>query len=374
MGRNQVQGVLLEELQGVMAFPGRNILADDRPFGIIGIEALEARISEATGRRAEPDAAVRLPDDAFHRDEAGAAGIDAGEAAGAVDGVHDVCSALHPLGVASPFFRELPLAQHGLEWVFPPACLAHPLDDGTAVLVEGTVEQTAANLGPDAAAYRRLVGPLVAGWQSNPLCLQPQPRPRPRSRCGRPVADLAAWQRCRVHFMRNLLAKIPHRDQAAVAAAARLIFDQPSLPSAQIQLHLLGDRLGRAYPEAAKLLETAREIYSQRDDKIGGMTFLPAFDAQYDQMPYEEIGGGDAPAPPPPPRSEPVEASRTGGQMGSGAARSEQPLWGWPAATSSSFASSSSARSTSFPLARWRKSMRMAVSCDPTSTLPTRSG
>ena len=79
--------------------------------------------------------------------------------------VHDVCSALHPLGVASPFFRELPLAQHGLEWIFPTACLAHPLDDGTAVLVEGTVEQTAANLGPDAAAYRRLVGPLVAGWQ-----------------------------------------------------------------------------------------------------------------------------------------------------------------------------------------------------------------
>jgi phytoene dehydrogenase-like protein len=79
--------------------------------------------------------------------------------------VHDICSALHPLGVASPFFRDLPLAQHGLEWVFPPACLAHPLDDGTAVLVEGSVEATAANLGPDAAAYRRLMGPLVAGWQ-----------------------------------------------------------------------------------------------------------------------------------------------------------------------------------------------------------------
>jgi phytoene dehydrogenase-like protein len=79
--------------------------------------------------------------------------------------MHDVCSALHPLGVASPFFRDLPLAQHGLEWVYPPASLAHPLDDGTAVMVEGTVEQTAANLGPDAGAYRRLMEPLVAGWQ-----------------------------------------------------------------------------------------------------------------------------------------------------------------------------------------------------------------
>jgi len=79
--------------------------------------------------------------------------------------VHDICSALHPLGVASPFFRDLPLARYGLEWVFPPACLAHPLDDGTAVLVEGSVDATAANLGPDAARYRRLMGPLVAGWQ-----------------------------------------------------------------------------------------------------------------------------------------------------------------------------------------------------------------
>jgi phytoene dehydrogenase-like protein len=79
--------------------------------------------------------------------------------------VHDICSALHPLGVASPFFRDLPLAQYGLDWIFPSASLAHPLDDGTAVLVEGTAEETAANLGRDAAAYRRLMGPLVANWQ-----------------------------------------------------------------------------------------------------------------------------------------------------------------------------------------------------------------
>jgi phytoene dehydrogenase-like protein len=79
--------------------------------------------------------------------------------------VHDICSALHPLGVASPFFRDLPLDQYGLEWVYPTASLAHPLDDGTAVMLEGTVAETAANLGPDAAAYRRLMGPLVDGWQ-----------------------------------------------------------------------------------------------------------------------------------------------------------------------------------------------------------------
>src|SRR5215470_2575388 len=47
---------------------------------------------------------------------------------------HDVCSAIHPLGVASPFFRTLPLAEYGVEWVYPPAPLAHPLDDGAAIL------------------------------------------------------------------------------------------------------------------------------------------------------------------------------------------------------------------------------------------------
>jgi phytoene dehydrogenase-like protein len=79
--------------------------------------------------------------------------------------VHDVCSALHPLGVASPFFRDLPLSEYGLGWIFPPASVAHPLDDGTAVLVHGTVEETGTNLGTDAAAYCRLMGTLVAGWQ-----------------------------------------------------------------------------------------------------------------------------------------------------------------------------------------------------------------
>src|SRR5512140_4042432 len=54
--------------------------------------------------------------------------------------LHDVCSAIHPLGVASPFFKTLPLEQHGLEWIYPPAELAHQLDDGTASLVYLSLE------------------------------------------------------------------------------------------------------------------------------------------------------------------------------------------------------------------------------------------
>ena len=74
---------------------------------------------------------------------------------------HDVCSGIHPMGAFSPFFRQLPLAEHGLEWIHPEIPLAHPLDDGTAVLVHRSVDQTAENLAPDGRAYRRLMSPLV---------------------------------------------------------------------------------------------------------------------------------------------------------------------------------------------------------------------
>ncbi len=93
--------------------------------------------------------------------------------------VHDVCSAIHPLAKASPFFRELPLDEHGLELVDPPAPLAHPLDDGTAVMLERSVEETAAGLGPDADAYRKLMAPLVErGGQLEPFLLGRSPIPR----------------------------------------------------------------------------------------------------------------------------------------------------------------------------------------------------
>ena len=78
--------------------------------------------------------------------------------------LHDICSAIHPLGVGSPFFRHLPLAEHGLEWIFPPASMAHPFEDGTAAVLERSVEATMERLGTDGPAYHRLMAPLVAAW------------------------------------------------------------------------------------------------------------------------------------------------------------------------------------------------------------------
>jgi phytoene dehydrogenase-like protein len=79
--------------------------------------------------------------------------------------VHDVCSTVYAMVVCSPFLRELPFDKHGLEWVFPPAPLAHPLDDGSAVVLHHSVDETARSLGADGDAYRRLMGDLVLRWQ-----------------------------------------------------------------------------------------------------------------------------------------------------------------------------------------------------------------
>jgi len=93
---------------------------------------------------------------------------------------HDICSAIHPLGLASPFFRDLPLAEFGLEWIAPPTALAHPLDDGRTAVLTRSLEETAASLGEDGHAYQKLMEPLAKSWQAilgdilGPLPLPPK--------------------------------------------------------------------------------------------------------------------------------------------------------------------------------------------------------
>ena len=101
--------------------------------------------------------------------------------------VHDVCSSIHPLGVGSPFFRELEL---DVEWIHPDVPAAHPFDDGSALLLERDLDATAERLDRDERAYRRLVGPLVAGWHEiervliGPLPVSPRAALDLRSRLG----------------------------------------------------------------------------------------------------------------------------------------------------------------------------------------------
>jgi phytoene dehydrogenase-like protein len=89
---------------------------------------------------------------------------------------HDFGSAVYPLAVGSPFFSSLPLIDRGLEWIHSPAPLAHPLDDGTAVVLERDLGETKTSLGLDGAAWERLMRPFVDRWSEfAPEVLRPVP-------------------------------------------------------------------------------------------------------------------------------------------------------------------------------------------------------
>lgn len=78
--------------------------------------------------------------------------------------MHDVCSAIHPLAVESPFFKSLNLEKFGLEWIHPHVPLAHPFDDGAAVVLDRSIDITSEGLGSDAKAYKNLMQSLVKNW------------------------------------------------------------------------------------------------------------------------------------------------------------------------------------------------------------------
>ena len=112
--------------------------------------------------------------------------------------VHDVCSAIHPLGVASPAMAALPLADHGLRWLHPQVAIGHPLDDGRAGVVLRDLNTTAQGLGRDAASWRTHIGGLADRWDSlSPMLMKPLlqlPRhPVTLARFGIPALAPATW-------------------------------------------------------------------------------------------------------------------------------------------------------------------------------------
>jgi phytoene dehydrogenase-like protein len=89
---------------------------------------------------------------------------------------HDFGSAVYPLGAGSPFFSSLPLTDHGLEWIHSPAALAHPLDDGTVVMLERDLDENKDSLGIDGPVWDKLMRPFVERWtEFAPEVLRPVP-------------------------------------------------------------------------------------------------------------------------------------------------------------------------------------------------------
>lgn len=161
---------------------------------------------------------------------------------------HDICSAIHPLGLGSPFFRELPLADFGLTWLQPPIPVAHPLDDGTAVALHRSFEATAASLGRDGRTWQRLFEPIADTWEKlAPLLLGPFPMPSQPIALAQlgvraiwPAAGLANW------LFREERAKALF---AGLAAHAILPLEQPLTAAFGLMLGALGHVVGWPLPQ-----------------------------------------------------------------------------------------------------------------------------
>jgi phytoene dehydrogenase-like protein len=159
---------------------------------------------------------------------------------------HDICSAVHPMAVSSPFFQSLPLHEHGLEFIQPPVAAAHPFDDGTAAALIGTVEETARRLGADEATYRALFEPLTARWPGlapdvlGPLRLPKHPLDY--ARFGLNALPSAAWgaRRFRTEAARGLWA--------GMAAHAIQPFSNLTTSAIALVLSAAGHRYGWPLP------------------------------------------------------------------------------------------------------------------------------
>jgi phytoene dehydrogenase-like protein len=161
---------------------------------------------------------------------------------------HDLCSAIHPLGLASPFLRTLPLADYGLTWIQPELPVAHPLDDGTAVALHRSLEAMGDSIGRDGGRWRQLFAPLVEHWeQLAPMLLSPLPLPRSPLALAQmgvrafwPAAGLARWifaeERARALF-------------AGLAGHSILPLEQIMTASFGLVLGILGHAVGWPLPQ-----------------------------------------------------------------------------------------------------------------------------
>ncbi len=156
---------------------------------------------------------------------------------------HDICSAVYPLAVGSPFFRSLPLAQHGLEWIHPAAPLAHPLDDGTAVMLERSINETTTHLASDGRAYKRLMTSFVDHWDGLDSDLLAPPR-MPRHPLVLARFGLHAIRSARRLAERNFGGQRARALFAGLAAHSMLPLEHPASAAFGLVLGITGHALG----------------------------------------------------------------------------------------------------------------------------------
>jgi len=186
--------------------------------------------------------------------------------------VHDICSAVHPLAAASPFFRTVPLERLGFEWIQPDIPLAHPLDDGSAAALYKKVDFTAEQLGGDSRAYRRLMAPLARNWEDlaieflQPMLHLPQ-HPITLTRFGIPAVSPATL------LAKYLFKREPARALfAGIAAHSFLPLEAPVSSAFALVLGLAGHAVGWPIPRGgSQQISNALATYLR---ELGGVIEL----------------------------------------------------------------------------------------------------
>ena len=164
--------------------------------------------------------------------------------------VHDVCSAIYPLAVGSPFLSRLPLERHGLRWIQPPYPLAHPFDDGTAAVLARGFEETGESLDhpADARAWERLFRPFTESWEElAPDLLAPFHWPRhPFKMAGFGLLGLRSAMSLVQSRFKGFRARALF---AGIAAHSFLPMEQPPTAAAGLMLGVAGHAVGWPQPE-----------------------------------------------------------------------------------------------------------------------------
>ena len=220
--------------------------------------------------------------------------------------VHDVCAAVHALGVSAPPLSLDTLGEHGLRWVWPEIPLAHPLDGGRAGVLHRSVDDTAAGLGPDGRAWQRLFRPLVENWPKllpqllGPVISAPR-HPLAMARFGLHAVQPASW-----------VSRRFEGDEAAAlfgGCAAHAILPLTRPLTAAFGLMLAGSAHADGWPVAAGGSQAVADALAARLRQLGGevrtgvrvrsLADLPAHDiALFDTNPAQlaSIAGDALPA------------------------------------------------------------------------------
>jgi len=204
--------------------------------------------------------------------------------------LHDICATVQPLAAGSPFFRSLDL---GVEWVHPGAPAAHPLDDGTAVMLERGIAETADALGRDGLPYRRLVEPLVEAWDElAPVLLgrlPPPPRRTLRAARAAGLGPLATGARAALGDARSVAESLFETERARAWFAghcAHAMLPLERRPSAGFGLGLavLGHAVG--WPFARGGSSRLADGLSAHVRELGGSL---ATDSSVDELPQDRL-------------------------------------------------------------------------------------